>query len=784
MTPALAAALKYIELGWGLCSIPRGTKGPTQDGWNTADHWITTPEHAEAVATRHPANGWGIVHAPSGTCCIDVDHAEHFRTSMAEFGMTPEDLFAGAPRIVGRDGRDKALFRVPDGVTLKTHKLVWPPRAPGEKPTTIFELRAGAVQDVLPPTIHPDTGQPYRWRDGEPTEPPPFLPDALLALWQSWDDFKPQLMAVCPWAPKPAQPKPRTRSTGQHDNVIGQFNQAHDVAAMLKAQGYKQRGKRWLAPTSSSGLAGVVIFEDQTHCYSHHASDPLNDGHAHDAFSVFTLLDHGGDMHAAVSAAAQILGLDTRPPNAVPIANIEDFLRRSAKAAREQPAPLALDNMPPSELLTVPGVLGQVVAYANRTAPKPQPQFAVQAALALASVVLGRHWCTTQDNYAAGYFVNVGKSASGKEHPRTVVDRILTAAGADHLLGPGGYTSDGAVFSHVHGKPAHLAIIDELGDLLGNAKAQGNFHKRQAITVLVQAWGLVHGTLRPQGYSTMNLTAKQRAELESRVVHRPAISLLAMTTPRTFYGALTEQAIEGGFLNRLILVESHLPPRVRGRPERLPVPKDVIDWIQAVTQPVDVGNLSQAMADAPDVAPEPRLVPFTDEATAMFGQYEAECIEEIRALEGEGLAEIQGRSCEKAMRLALGVAVSVNHRTPVIDGAVAHWCIRYVRYYTEQTLDAIREHMHGTQFAQQRAAVLEAIKKAGAKGRTEFELARASRSFAGLEPRVRRSVLDSLKSDRLIEYVDMGKGPAGRGKTRLAWVALNPDAAEDAEDAA
>lgn len=781
----LDAALHYIGLGWGLCSIPRGTKGPTADGWNTAAHWLTTEAQVRAVAERHPANGWGLVHAPSNTCCIDVDHAEHFRTCLAEYGLDPDTLFAGAPRIIGRDGRDKALFSVPEGVTLKTHKLVWPPRAPGEKPTTIFELRAGAVQDVLPPTIHPDTGQPYRWRDGEPQCAPPVLPPELQAMWQAWDDFKPQMQAICPWAPKPAAPKPRTRSARQHDNVIGQFNQAHDVAMMLKAHGYKQRGKRWLSPTSSSNLAGVVIFEDGTHCYSHHASDPLNDGHAHDAFSLFTLLDHGGDMTAAVAAAAQVLGLDTRPPDAVPMSNIKEFMARSAKAGKGAPAvPVAMDNMPPPELLTIPGVLGRVVDYANRTAPKPQPQFAVQAALALGAVVLGRNWCTTQDNYAAQYLVNVGKSASGKEHPRTVIDRILTEANLAHLLGPGGYTSDGAVFSNVLSKPTHLSIIDELGDLLGNAKAQGNFHKRQALTALVQAWGLLHGTLRPQGYSTMNLTARQREETEGRIVHRPSLTLLAMTTPGTFYGALTEQAIEGGLLNRLILVESHLPPRVRGRAERLPVPQAVLDWLAAVTAQVGEGNLVGQLAESPDMIPDPRLVDFTDEALAMFGQYEAECIEDIKALEGEGLAELQGRSCEKAMRLALVVAVSVNVAAPAITGAVAHWAIRYVRYYTEQTLLAVREHMHGTQFAQQRADVLVAIRKGGARGRTEFELARSCRPFAGLEPRARRSVLDSLKADRLAEFVDMGKGPGGRGKSRTAWVALNPDTDEDVEDAA
>lgn len=43
--------------------------------------------------------------------------------------------------------------------------------------------------------------------------------------------------------------------------------------------------------------------------YCHHASDPLGDGHSHDAFSAWLILEHGGDMKAAVRAAAINLGM-------------------------------------------------------------------------------------------------------------------------------------------------------------------------------------------------------------------------------------------------------------------------------------------------------------------------------------------------------------------------------------------------------------------------------------------------------------------------------------------
>lgn len=783
--PATTAdhALYYIGLGWGLCSIPRGTKGPSDDNWNSPALVIDTRDKALATITSRPDNGLGLVHASSGTCAIDVDHLEYFSACLAELGLDVETLFAGAPRIVGKEGRDKAIFRLPDGFEPGRRSLAWPKATPGGKPVTIFELRGGAVQDVLPPTIHPDTQNPYRWREGcAPWElgQIPELPTALVHIWQSWDSFKAQFLALCPWAPQAPVAKPRPRKEGPHSNVIGQFNQAHDVGALLKAHGYRAIGKRFLSPTSESRLPGVILFPDGTHCYSHHASDPLNDGHAHDAFDLYCLLEHGGDVGAAVRAAGELLGLDWQRPDPVPAADLAQFIANT-KARKATPAPLVADDAVPSHLLKLPGALGAVVDIANRTAPKPQPQFAVQAAIALGCAILGRRYRTTRNNWPSLYLVNVGKSASGKEHARTVIDAVLTAASLGHLMGPGGYTSDGAVFSAVINQPCHIAIIDELGALLGNAKAQGNFHKRQALDALTQAWGLLHGTLRPQGYSTMSLTPQQVAQLASRVVHRPAMSLLGMTTPKTFYGALTEQAIEGGFLNRLLIVESQIGRQLSRPADEIDVPASVVDWCIAARQPAGQGNLAH-IDPAHDQVPTPHVVDFTPEAQAAFAAYEADCLVAMDALDPEGLGELEGRSTEKALRLALILAVSDCVSAPCIRIEHARWAIDYVRHYTAQTINAVRTHMHGSQFAAWRRDVLEVIAKGGAKGRTERDLAKNSRTYAGLEPRTRKSVLDSLRADGLVEWVDFGKPASGRGKPRQAWVALDSGADEHEED--
>ena len=88
------------------------------------------------------------------------------------------------------------------------------------------------------------------------------------------------------------------------DSIIAEFNARVTVQEMLEASGYKKVGKKYLAPTSTSGLAGVAILEDGK-AYSHHADDPLNTGHAHDAFSIYATIYHNGNATKAAAALYQ-----------------------------------------------------------------------------------------------------------------------------------------------------------------------------------------------------------------------------------------------------------------------------------------------------------------------------------------------------------------------------------------------------------------------------------------------------------------------------------------------
>jgi hypothetical protein len=160
----------YVEHGWKICAIEPGNKGPSYAKWQKNPIPL---EAADAI------EGAGIIHTLSGTCAIDIDNMLLAKPFLAERGVDIDALLRDqkAVRIhSGRTNRAKLLYRLRK--PLRTIK----PKNSG------IEFRCEGAQDVLPPTVHPDTKRPYEWRYGEPMlgdwrELPP-VPANLLGVWR------------------------------------------------------------------------------------------------------------------------------------------------------------------------------------------------------------------------------------------------------------------------------------------------------------------------------------------------------------------------------------------------------------------------------------------------------------------------------------------------------------------------------------------------------------------------------------------------------------------------
>ena len=138
-----------------------------------------------------------------------------------------------------------------------------------------------------------------------------------------------------------------------------------------------------------------------------------------------------------------------------------------------------------------------------------------------------------------------------KEESTTILDH----AEYSDLMAGDGYTSSGAIYSLLRYKPTHITVMDEFGKRLESISKSSNSNKEDALQILMETWGRCHGVLRPDNYSMMTLTNKQQKEVLDRSTIKPAITLVGMSVPKNFYGALSTGRIVDGFLNRFIVVE-------------------------------------------------------------------------------------------------------------------------------------------------------------------------------------------------------------------------------------
>jgi hypothetical protein len=158
--------------------IPANTKGPRTLCWNLKQNAL------KAQGDLPHGYGIGLAHAYSGTMALDIDNWTVTTSLLAEYGIDLQALYDAPDAVVinsGKPGHGKLLYAMPFGAALPSKKIM-------HGGITAYELRCATVsgvtvQDVLPPSIHPETRQPYQWAGHGHWTRIPIIPQALLDLW-------------------------------------------------------------------------------------------------------------------------------------------------------------------------------------------------------------------------------------------------------------------------------------------------------------------------------------------------------------------------------------------------------------------------------------------------------------------------------------------------------------------------------------------------------------------------------------------------------------------------
>ena len=173
---------KYVTQGLALIPIPRGQKAPIIADWNLKENVITNTKQTSSLNNINV----GLAHAyctPEPTCAIDFDDFVKAKHWFHENHIHIERYIEADNAVhirSGRPNRMKLLYRLPN--VLRTHVIK-------DEEQTILEFRCATrqgltVQDVLPPSIHPETSQPYTWGGKGSYQNIPMIPEDIHNLWK------------------------------------------------------------------------------------------------------------------------------------------------------------------------------------------------------------------------------------------------------------------------------------------------------------------------------------------------------------------------------------------------------------------------------------------------------------------------------------------------------------------------------------------------------------------------------------------------------------------------
>jgi hypothetical protein len=347
------------------------------------------------------------------------------------------------------------------------------------------------------------------------------------------------------------------------------------------------------------------------------------------------------------------------------------------------------------ERLTYPrGLLGHVTQYIYDTDRLPDRVMALAGALLTCSKALDRKVIGPGGIGLMLYLLLIAESGAGKQHVINCIRTLLRAMGVEDALVGTGIASVQSIDQILEGtgkegegsRPSALVTIDEYGSFLTRIHGQtGNVSEIPGKLQTLWGWP-------PEEQYLGDIKVGKSAD-DRLTVHGPAFSIFGASTEHSFFTALKQKNVSGGFVNRHFLLNA-------GRGALKPVvPK--YKWLQCPEW------LLKALRDvAGEPAPRDNRplikkingeeVVFKDwfrriesDSDAAKMHYDFEC--ETRAMPSVRDREVWIRAPEIALRHATVQAAF--RGTALVDAEDLAWGIELARYSTRFLMRGMDKHM-------------------------------------------------------------------------------------------
>lgn len=712
-----------------------------------------------------PGAGVCIAHGAVAAVDIDVDDRDIIAAILAECG----------PVIAARRGaRGQMVYYRPHpshadlGARVRWYR----------GPEAVFDLMFRGSQSVLPPTIHPVTGEPYRWltpeslEDLDPAELPELPPDILDRL-----DRALLPLGVKREAPRRVSDREYERPAATGHDLEKPFGRSVNDRA-LEAEALD----RWFP---ALGLAktrqrGPGAWEAVAHWRPSNSGKPISERNPNLKVVRSGIVDFGADRSytpidlvmcardCSFDAAIEWLKPYLRPeaigteialappaPPPAPLApaalrgwSAVPIFRHDRPAVAIRPARVpteaefeALIPPEPPEFpirnpgAAIPGILGEAAAWLDAASPKATEAGGLAVALPLLGAIMGRAYATPSNLRTNIYTVALGASGSGKTSLVAPAKELLSVLCLRAVLGPDRVASGSGLIRVLASGPRRVFFLDEFGHMLQQLGSAGaGIHARQIITEFTSLYSAA-GTI---------YTGTAYATREPDPIDCPHLCLFGMATPEQFWRAFGSASLEDGSVARYIVM-----PLGRGEmkdPNRA-FEAELCDGIRGVLAAIAsrvTGKLGRA-----EVCTAP-LTEGADAERVALGETMEACAEYADANAVRGAAPILRRVRENALKIALVSAVGRNPLAPVIDAsdfAIGH---AIARWSATVMIANIRSHIADNQIERDINDVERFVRSAGEGGRTWRDVQRA---FRRVRARDLREIMEALEAQGSVRCI-------------------------------
>ena len=383
----------------------------------------------------------------------------------------------------------------------------------------------------------------------------------------------------------------------------------------------------------------------------------------------------------------------------------------------------------------------------------------------LASITVSRGAQSCKHNCSGLFIAIIARTGLGKNYGKNSPKKILRAAGVCFDIS-GSFTSASAIYSALRRCPSATFHLDELGDRLKNGFQDKGGYMPAAWQFTKEVYSSTHDALEKPSMGTSGLTTKQIADHRkvNLPVINPVLNVLGLTTPDQLWTALDDASVEGGFINRFVMVDiDEYQVFENPEPEYDP-PAELVEHIRKVR--TFLGGAAVSMlsyhegADEllktdpvysnPDAPADFKIYPFDEESLRLLDIFK----KEIKQRYGRDsfMESVSARWRENAMRMALGLAVFDDPEREQIPAVITQWCIEYVHFYGRRFAAGLTRHAQPVElYGKARKAFLLAFQDKP-EGTAASDLGRL-KPWRDSQPRQRAEIIDDLLNARLIKKV-------------------------------